>query len=270
MPDELIEFAAVRPVRPGSVVGMARAMISDTRWTLLFGALATLGIRATPGLRKRLEAILWRMRTGAPWRDLPEFLGPWSSAYNQFNRWSKRGIWDRLFALVCGELDHEWSFMDGTIVRAHQHAAGARKGEDAAIGRSRGGLTTKIHMLADAHGNPASFEITEGQVHDMKRALALLEKCAPGTVLIDDKGYDSEPLREAARAKGITPCIPKRRGSSRPNPEFDRHLYKLRHLVENLFAKLKAFRALATRYDKLKRNYAAVVCIACAWLWLGI
>ena len=249
---------------------MAREMVHGIQSERLFDRLRELGAYSTKGLSLRLEAIFWRMRTGAPWRDLPVEFGPWSSAYNLFNRWSKLGIWERLFTESRDDIDGEWVFMDGTVVRAHQHSAGAQKGEEIAIGASRGGPSTKIHMHADSHGNPVNFEITEGQVHDMKKATELLEGVGPGAILINDKGYDSEELREAARAKGVTPCIPRKRNSSKPNEGFDRDLYKHRHLVENLFAKLKNFRALATRYDKLKRNYAAVVSLACAWIWLGL
>ena len=159
--------------------------------------------------------------------------------------------------------------MDSTINRAHQHASGARKGEDIAIGRSRGGLTTKVHMLADAHGNPLEFTLTEGQVHDMKEASNLADK-SKGEFFLGDKGYDSEPLREQLIQKNITPIIPRRKNSERPNPFFDREIYKARHTIENLFAKMKQFRGFATRYDKLKRNYAAVVAIVCTVIWLRL
>jgi transposase len=84
--------------------------------------------------RRILNGILWAIRTGAPWRDLPERYGPWPTVYSRFQRWRKAGIWDRLFAAVqqaadaAGELDWEVHYVDGTVVRAHQHAAGAKKG----------------------------------------------------------------------------------------------------------------------------------------------
>ena len=81
----------------------------------------------------------------------------------------------RIFFKLRGEIDTEWTFADGSYVRAHQHASGARLGEERAIGISRGGPTTKIHVVTDAHGNPISFEVTGGQVHDAAVALKLLD-----------------------------------------------------------------------------------------------
>ena len=159
--------------------------------------------------------------------------------------------------------------MDSTINRAHQHAAGARKGEEIALGRSKGGLTTKVHMLADAHGNPQEFVLTEGQAHDMREA-STLAKLTEADFLLGDKGYDSDPLREELLEKNVIPIIPRRSNSTKPNPSFDKELYKARHTIENLFAKMKQFRGFATRFDKLKRNYAAVVAIVCAMIWLRL
>lgn len=173
------------------------------------------------------------------------------------------------FSLAKSEPDNEWNSMDSTINRAHQHAAGARRGEEIALGRSKGGLTTKVHMLADAHGNPQEFILTEGQVHDMREA-STLAKLTEADFLLGDKGYDSDPLREELMEKNVIPIIPSRSNSTRPNPSFDKELYKARHTVENLFAKMKQFRGFATRFDKLKRNYAAVVAIVCAMIWLRL
>jgi hypothetical protein len=121
------------------------------------------------------------LRTGCPWRDLPDSFGPWSSVYNQFNRWSRKGTWKKIFEDLRVDVDNEWNFMDGTIVKAHQQASGGGKGEETAIGRSRGGLTTKVHMLADANGNPITFELTAGQVHDVSLAEILLDSSRGGS-----------------------------------------------------------------------------------------
>src|SRR5687768_6809587 len=84
--------------------------------------------------RPVVNGILWKLATGAPWRDLPERYGPWQSVYTRFRRWARAGAWDRIFAAIqrqadaAGELDWEAHFVDGTVVRAHQHAAGAKGG----------------------------------------------------------------------------------------------------------------------------------------------
>jgi len=123
-------------------------------------------------------------------------------------------------------------------------------------------------MVADAHGNPIDFEITGGEVHDAKAADQVLEKVGSAENFIADKGYDSEAIRDQARAAGMNPVIPRKSNSKKPNPEFDAYLYRLRHLVENLFAKLKHFRSIATRYEKLARNFKAMVFLACTLIWL--
>jgi transposase len=125
-------------------------------------------------------------------------------------------------------------------------------------------------MAADAHGNPIDFEITGGQVHDAKSADKMIKKIGVAEKLIADKGYDSDAIRECARKKGMTPVIPRKCNSKKPNLDFDLHLYRLRHLVENVFARLKHFRNIATRFEKLARNFKAFVYLACSWIWLKL
>lgn len=177
----------------------------------------------------------------------------------------------KIFFCLRGEVDEEWIFIDGSYVRAHQHASGARRGRSTAIGKSRGGSTTKIHMAADANGNPINFEITGGEVHDSQVASHLIAICgAEQAALVADKAYDSEKIRSEADSAGMTPVIPRKKNSKRPNPNFDSYLYKLRHLVENLFAKLKHFRSIATRFEKLARNYKSIVYLSCAVIYLRL
>jgi transposase len=246
-----------------------RLMISDPLWERLQQALSQLDCYITKDTRNIIEGILWRQRTGAPWRDIPAQLCNWEAAYARFNDWSYRGIWKALFMSLRGELDAEWNFIDGSYIKAHQHASGARIGEKRDIGKSKGGNTTKIHMSADGCGNPVDFVITGGEVHDVKAAPQVIEFLAAENT-VGDKGYDSDPLRQKIRDNGSTPIIPRRENSKKPNPEFDSHIYRLRHLVENIFARLKHFRAVATRYDKLSRNFQATVYLACAWIWIKL
>src|SRR5262249_23572118 len=139
----------------------------------------------------------------------------------------------------------------------------SKKDQDQAIGRSRGGLSTKIHALVDALGNPLAFLLTGGQAHDLAGADALLPHMAAGR-LIADKASDADArvLDPLARA-GKSAVIPPRPNRLTPR-EFDRHLYKERHLIENFFCKLKQFRAIATRYDKTARNFLAAIHLAAA------
>src|SRR3979409_1624843 len=108
-----------------------------------------------------VEAVLYRFRTGCPWRDLPERFGRWKTVHQRFSRWAKSGVFERIFQLLASDADNEYMMIDATIVRAHQHSAGAqKKGGDQPIGRSPGGLPTKIPALADALGTPANLMLT--------------------------------------------------------------------------------------------------------------
>jgi transposase len=131
--------------------------------------------------RKVTNGILWKLRTGAPWRDLPERYGPWQTCYDRCVRWRRDGTWEHLLAHAQTRLDAvgkiEWEVSaDSTVVRAHQHAADARKelgpwgrkrerlsAPDEALGRSRGGFSTKVHLACDGHGRPLSVLVTAGQ-----------------------------------------------------------------------------------------------------------
>jgi transposase len=143
-----------------------------------------------------------------------------------------------------------------------------KKDQDEAIGLSRGGLSTKIHALVDALGNPLAFLLTAGQAHDLVGADALLPQMAADQ-LIADKAFDADArVREPLARAGKSAVIPPRPNRLAP-ADFDRHLYKERHLVENFFCKLKQFRAIATRYDKTARNFLAAVHLAAAIIWLN-
>jgi len=123
-------------------------------------------------------------------------------------------------------------------------------------------------MAVESCGFPIAFEITGGEVHDCKVAPEFIEKLPASDYVIADKGYDSEDLRNVIRNRSSVPLIPRKTNSKKGNFDMDWSLYKLRHLVENIFARLKHFRAIATRYDKLKRNYASMLAMACSYIWL--
>jgi transposase len=123
-------------------------------------------------------------------------------------------------------------------------------------------------LLIDALGLPLTFKITEGQRHDSQSAEALLEN-VPVVCLLADKAYDSDRFRTALDARGCVPVIPSN-GSRAEKRTYDEHLYKARSEIECTFGLLKQARRFATRYEKTLRNYAAVVAIGCALLWLRI
>jgi transposase len=226
------------------------------------------GIYDKPNLRMMVEGMLYRMRVGCPWRDLPSIFGFWNSVYKKFNRWSSKNKLINIFKALIHDPDLEWEFIDGSIVKAHQHSTGAAGIDEQAIGKSVAGNATKIHMAVDACGLPIEFELTGGEVHDCKVAPEFIEKLPVSEYTIADKGYDSEELRQLIRDRSSIPIIPRKSNSITGNDDIDWTLYKYRHLVENVFARLKHFRSIATRYDKLKRNYASMLALACGYLWL--
>lgn len=177
--------------------------------------------------------MLYRMRVGCPWRDLPVEFGNWNAVYKKFNYWSLKGKLMKLFKALIKTPDLEWGFIDGSIVKAHQHSAGAASSEHQAMGQSRGGNTTKIHMGVDSFGLSLDFVITGGEVHDSKVAPELIEKLPVTEYTIADKGYDSAAR---IREKNSIPMIPRKGNSVVGNSDMDWCLYKYRHLVENVFA----------------------------------
>ena len=129
-------------------------------------------------------------------------------------------------------------------------------------------MSTKIHSLVDALGNPVGFHLTGGQAHDLVGADELLPDMK-AKILIADKAYDADKrVIEPLAAAGKTAVIPPKSNRKRPR-KFDRHLYAARHLIENFFARLKQFRAIATRYDKTARNFLAAVHLAACVIWLN-
>jgi len=135
------------------------------------------------------------------------------------------------------------------------------------MGRSRGGLTTKIHALVDANGNPIALKLTEGQAHDGRSADDLLENIGEGQILLADRAYDSDALRTDLAARGAWANV-----KPMPNrvnvPAFSAFLYRYRNLVERFFNKLKHFRAIATRFEKHDQNYLALVKLASIRIWV--
>jgi len=135
------------------------------------------------------------------------------------------------------------------------------------MGRSRGGLTTKIHALVDASGLPIALKLTEGQAHDGVSAADMLEALSDGQILLADRAYDSDALRQALAERGAWANVKPMKGRKRTLP-FSAFLYRERNLVERFFNKLKHFRAVATRYDKRADNFLAGVKLASARIWM--
>ena len=135
------------------------------------------------------------------------------------------------------------------------------------MGRSRGGLTTKIHAVVDADGNPIAIKLSEGQAHDGRSAADMLDTVGPGQILLADRAYDSDALRQTLADRGAWANI-KPISQRLKIPAFSPYLYRFRNLVERFFNKLKHFRAVATRFEKHDANYLALVKLAATRIWM--
>lgn len=144
---------------------------------------------------------------------------------------------------------------------------GKKGGQDHCLGRSRGGLTTKIHVVVDAQGLAIRLGLTAGQAHDGQIADRLLDCLGKRTIVLADKAYDADRIRDLIQDQGATPNIPPK-SNRKWKPCFSKRLYRERNLIERFFSKLKHFRRVATRYDKLAANFLAMIQLASMRLWL--
>ncbi|MGE0424750.1 MAG: IS5 family transposase [Reyranellaceae bacterium] len=218
--------------------------------------------------RRVISGILHVLKSGCRWCDRPPEYGPYTTIYNRFARWAERGIWEALLRKLAsrGRMT-DTQMIDSTHIKAHRSASGGKGGsKKQAIGRSRGGRNTKIHALADAKGRLLSILLTGGQAHDCPPAPRLIRRLRPAKKLLADKAYDSAPLRQWLAERGTIAVIPSTSSRKQPFP-YSKRAYRLRHRVENGFCRLKDFRRIATRYDKLARNFLASVCLVAAIVW---
>jgi transposase len=250
---------------------LRRHEITDQEWDAIKDLLP--GQEGDPGATAKdnrlfINAVMWIAKTGAPWRDLPERFGKSNSVFQRFNRWCKNGVFETIMA-KWQDADLEVLLLDSTMVRAHQHAAGAEDScaEAEALGRSRGGFSTKIHVACDGLGKPVKIILTPGQDHDVTQGPALIAG-SEAKKIIADKGYDSDAFIADIKARDAEPVIPPR--STRVvERKYDKEEYKKRNIVERFVNVLKQCRRVATRYEKTARNFLAMVSFASIFVLLN-
>ncbi|MEH2473313.1 transposase [Nitrobacteraceae bacterium AZCC 2161] len=216
-----------------------RYELADYEWTAIKPMLPNKP-RGVPRVNDHrvLNGIFWVLRSGAPWRDLPEAFGPYTTCYNRFVRWRRAGVWGRILDALAAAHDAAVQMIDTSIVRVHQHGACITRNRRQSMGRSRGGLTSKIHAVVDSNGLPVRLAVSPGEAHDVRLAGKLLSRLQSGSMLLADRGYDADWIRELAMKKGAWANIPPK--SNRSDPIcFSPYLYRARNRVERFFNRIK-------------------------------
>ena len=219
--------------------------------------------------RRLLNDIFWISRSGTQWRDLPNCFGPYTTCNNRFVRWQRAGVWDRVLGAISNQHDADIQMIDSSIIRVHQHGACFKQNADNCTGRSRGGLTTKIHAVADRNGLPLRLALTGGQQHDSLIATELMSSLRIKDMFLEDKAYDSDAILNFARERGAWANIPPKCNRKIPI-YFSPLLYRKRNHVERFFNRIKQCRRIATRYEKLTANFLAMIKLDAIRLWLGV
>lgn len=266
-----------------------RYELSDDQFALIQDLLPANGRRGQQWYDHRaiLNGLFWQLHTGAQGREVPERYGPWQTIYSRFRRWQRDGTIARILERLHLALNAEgriavdlWC-IDATLIRGSRAAGGARRdaeenvpGEPAhhALGRSRGGFGTKLHLVVSHDGVPLGAALSPGEAHESQYVEPVLQ-CVrlrhpgPGRprvrpdALVGDKGYSYPTIRRYLRRCGVRAVIPTR-SNQRPQPRFDRARYRQRNIIERVVGWLKEHRRLATRFEKLAVTFHAMVTLA--------
>ena len=237
--------------------------LTDAQWNrikFLFEELKKVG---RPALNPRtvFNGILWILKSGARWRDLPARYGNWNSIYHKFRQWCECGLFERLLKFVNRNAENSSLLeMDSTFCKVHQSACSGLEGQ--AIGASRGGKNTKIHVLLNERMQLLSVVLTGGQIHDSEPVLELFESIRlSGKAVLADRAYSCDKVRSYLEKRGAKVCIPDK-ANFKVKHSFDAELYKQRNLVERFFQRIKNYRHIATRFDKLAFCFRNFVLLA--------
>nr|WP_249201496.1 IS5 family transposase [Gluconobacter sphaericus] len=218
-----------------------------------------------------LSGIIFVNRNALRWRDAPREYGPDKTLYNRWKRWSDMGVFRRLMdGLSAAKVEPQTIMIDATYLKALRTASSlAKKGDPGRlIGRTKGGMNTKLHAVTDQNGRPLSFFMTAGQSSDYTGAAALLDSLPMAQWMLADRGYDADWFRDALEEKGIKPCIPGRKSRGKP-VKYDKRKYKRRNRIEIMFGRLKDWRRVATRYNRCPTAFFSAICLAATVIfWL--
>ncbi|HKK96909.1 MAG TPA: IS5 family transposase [Marivita sp.] len=215
--------------------------------------------------KRVLGGIIFINRNGVRWRDAPAAYGPHKTLYSRWKRWSEKGIFARMMTgLPAAHGEQKTVMIDAIYLKAHRTAtsmAAQKGGRGRLIGRTKGGMNTKLHAICDSQGRPINLFVTAGQVSDYIGAQALLSGLANVKWLLGDRGYDADWFREAFKDKGIRACIRGRR-QCKTTVKYDKRQYKRRNRIEIMFGRLKDWRRVATRYDRCPYVFLSAIALA--------
>lgn len=241
--------------------------VTDEEWKIVEKTLPAAKRTGRPqiDLRAAFNGLLWLLKSGAPWRLLPSQYGKWNSVYRKFRQWTSAGVFQALTQTKAefGEI----LAIDSTFCKVHRHGLGARKnapGHDTEqeIGPSRGGKTTKLHILVDEKFHLVKFLLSAGNVNDNQLALPLLQGLnLKGKTILADKAYSNAQIRNFLEKQGAQVCIPDK-VNSKVKHAFDKVLYKKRNVVERFFCRLKDYLRITIRLDKLSSSFTGFVSLA--------
>ena len=252
---------------------MSNWKIPPNKWTVILAFLRDcpdVRVGSEENCKRFIEAMLWMARSGAPWRMLPSEYGNWNSVYKRFAGWSDRGVWQRMREAFVGDPDMDFILIDSADSKGAPSGGGSapKKGGQSsqALGKSRGGFSTKIHVTVDKWEKPMRFILTGGERNDITQSDKLIAGLE-GEYVIADKGYDSNKFVELIESMGMEAVIPPR--SNRKSPRaYDAELYRERNIVERFIHKIKNYRRIACRFDKLSLRYLGFLQFVSAFMWI--
>jgi transposase len=241
-------------------------IVTDNQWEIIESCLPKTKTTGRPCLNPRtvFNAILFVLESGAKWRYIPKEYGNWNSIYHKFRKWIEAGVFEKILQALIEDCRKYYLLeMDSTFCKVHQDATGAiKKLGSQSIGVSRGGKTTKIHALVNEHFQLIKVLLTGGQVNDSEVAIDLLEGIdLQDKTVLADRAFIAEKIRNYIESNNGNVCIPDKFNSVTKH-DFDKELYKSRNIVERFFQRIKKFRHIATRYDKLAVCFLNFVLLA--------
>jgi transposase len=213
------------------------------------------------------EGMYYILRTGCPWRDLPKEFGVWQSVYTRYRRWCNALLWKRILAMLAKSRLGKCRSIDCSHVKVHRDGANPAGGQRAqCMGKTKGGLNTKIAAMVDTLGRVVGLELAAGHTHDAQACELFFDEVR-GQWVLADKAFDVDRLRRKLAQQGCMACIPPK-SNRKIQYYYDKQLYERRHVVENFFCRIKIYRRIATRYEKLSETYMGFVTISAILDWL--